>query len=71
MSPDTVIFVKIGGKKYTLPVNPEEIEVSHPHADKTADVAGLGEILIPQKPGLTCRRPAHRQGRRRADASFS
>ena len=52
MSPDTMIYVKIGGKKYTLPVNPEEIEVSHPHVDKTAEVAGLGEILIPQKPGL-------------------
>lgn len=52
MSPDTMIYVKIGGRKYTLPVNPEEIEVSHPHVDKTADIAGLGEILIPQKPGL-------------------
>ena len=52
MSPDTMIYVKIGGKKYTLPVNPEEIEVSHPHVDKTAEIAGLGEILIPQKPGL-------------------
>ena len=52
VSPDTMIYVKIGGKKYTLPVNPEEIEVSHPHVDKTAEVAGLGEILIPQKPGL-------------------
>ena len=47
-----MIYVKIGGKKYTLPVNPEEIEVSHPHVDKTAEIAGLGEILIPQKPGL-------------------
>lgn len=52
MSPDTMIYVKIGGKKYTLPVNPEEIEVSHSNADQTANVAGLGEILIPQKPGL-------------------
>lgn len=52
MSPETVIYVKIGGKKYTLPVNPENISVSHPHVDKTAEVAGVGEILIPQKPGL-------------------
>lgn len=52
MSPDTMIYVKIGGKKYTLPVNPEEIEVTHTTVDKTAEVAGLGEILIPQKPGL-------------------
>lgn len=52
MSPDTMIYVKIGGKKYTLPVNPEEIEVTHPTVDKTAEIAGVGEILIPQKPGL-------------------
>ena len=52
MSPDTMIYVKIGGKKYTLPVNPEEIEVTYPNVDKTAEIAGLGEILIPQKPGL-------------------
>lgn len=52
MSPDTMIYVKIGGKKYTLPVNPEEIEVSHATNDQTADIAGIGEVLIPQKPGL-------------------
>lgn len=52
MSPDTMIYVKIGGRKYTLPVNPEEIEVTHSSVDKTEEIAGLGEILIPQKPGL-------------------
>ena len=52
MRPETMIYVKIGGRKYTLPVNPEEIEVSHATNDQTADVAGVGEILIPQKPGL-------------------
>lgn len=52
MSPDTAIYVKIGGKKYTLPVNPENISVTHPYVDKTAEIAGVGEVLIPQKPGL-------------------
>lgn len=52
LSPETMIYVRLGGKKYTLPVNPEEISVTHPHVDKTADVAGIGEILIPQRPGL-------------------
>lgn len=52
LSPDTRIYVKIDGKKYVLPVNPEEIQVDHPYVDKTAEVAGVGEILIPQKPGL-------------------
>lgn len=52
LSPETMIYVRLGGRKYTLPVNPEEISVSHPHVDKTAEVAGVGEILIPQKPGL-------------------
>lgn len=52
LSPETRIYVKINGRKYTLPVNPEEIQVTHPYVDKTAEVAGVGEILIPQKPGL-------------------
>ena len=52
LSPETRIYIKINGRKYVLPVNPEEIQVTHPYVDKTAEVAGVGEILIPQKPGL-------------------
>lgn len=52
LNPNTKIYVKIGGRKITLPVNPEEIQVTFPNVDKTAEVAGIGEILIPQKPGL-------------------
>lgn len=52
LNPDTKIYVKMGGRKITLPVNPEEIQVTHPNVDKTADIAGVGEVLIPQKPGL-------------------
>lgn len=52
MNPDTRIYVKISGKKYALPVNPESIDVKHGTVDQTADIVGVGEILIPQKPGL-------------------
>lgn len=52
LSPETRIYIKINGRKYVLPVNPEEIQVTHPYVDKTAEVASVGEILIPQKPGL-------------------
>lgn len=52
MNPETKIYVKLGGRKYSLPVNPEEIEVKHTTVDQTENVVGVGEILIPQKPGL-------------------
>ena len=52
LNPDTMIYIKIGGTRYTLPVNPEELQVTHPNTDKTAEIAGLGEVLIPQKPAL-------------------
>ena len=47
-----MIYIKIGGKRYVLPVNPEELQVTHSNTDKTAEIAGLGEVLIPQKPAL-------------------
>ena len=52
LNPDTMIYIKIGSTRYTLPVNPEELQVTHPSTDKTAEIAGLGEVLIPQKPAL-------------------
>ena len=52
LNPDTMIYIKIGGKRYALPVNPVELQVTHPNTDKTAEIAGLGEVLIPQKPAL-------------------
>ena len=36
MNPETKIYVKLGGRKYTLPVNPEEIEVKLTRAPITA-----------------------------------
>ena len=52
LNPDTMIYIKIGGTRYTLPVNPEELQVTHPNTDKTAEIAGLGDVQIPQKPAL-------------------
>lgn len=52
MIPETKIYIKLRRKKYRFPVNPAEIKVSYGNADKTDNVAGVGEILIPQKPGL-------------------
>jgi hypothetical protein len=52
VSPETKIFLKVKRKKYRVPVNPSEISVTHGTVDKTEQVAGVGEILIPQKPGL-------------------
>lgn len=52
VNPETKIFLKVKRKKYRIPVNPSEISVSHGTVDKTEQVAGVGEILIPQKPGL-------------------
>ena len=52
LSPDTKIYVRLGGRKITIPINPEEVQVSHGEVDKTAEIAGVGEVLIPQKPGL-------------------
>lgn len=52
MNPLTKIYLKIGGKKITIPVNPEEVEVKHPTEDKTENILGVGEVLIPVKPSL-------------------
>lgn len=48
----TIIYLKIGKKKYILPVNPEEIEIDHPTDNDTYRVLSLGEIMVPNKPGL-------------------
>lgn len=46
------IFIRFGGKKAKLPVNPEEIEIRNPTNHKTFDVLGLGQIVVPRKPAL-------------------
>lgn len=52
MRPETMIYLKVGSARVTIPVNPSELRVSHPTVDKTAEIAGIGEVVIPQKPGL-------------------
>ena len=47
VNPETKIFLKVKRKKYRIPVNPSEISVSYSSVDKTEQVAGVGEILIP------------------------
>lgn len=49
---DCSIYMKLGGRKIKLPVNPEELEIQHPTNHKTYDVLGKGEILVPERPSL-------------------
>ena len=46
------IYIKFGGKKVKIPVNPEEIEIEYPTDNKTYNVLGKGEIVVPRKPSL-------------------
>lgn len=45
------IYLKFG-RKFKIPVNPEKIEISYPTNNKTYDVLGIGEIVVPKKPKL-------------------
>lgn len=45
------IYVKFG-KRMKIPVNPEEITIQHPTENKTYDVLGVGQIVVPRKPSL-------------------
>lgn len=42
-----------GGDSYTLPINPEELEINTPGNNEKSNVVGLGEIVTPRKPGLS------------------
>lgn len=46
------IYMKIGGRKIKIPVNPPDIEMTYPTAHKKFDVIGKGEIVVPGKPSL-------------------
>jgi hypothetical protein len=41
-----------GKRRITIPVNPEEVRISYPGGDRTANILALGEVLIPGLPGL-------------------
>lgn len=47
----TKIYLKFGSR-ITIPVNPEEITIAYPSVNKTYEVLGVGEIVVPKKPGL-------------------
>lgn len=46
------VYLVFGSRKMRIPVNPEEIEIERPTDNKTFDVIGLGEIVVPRKPSL-------------------
>lgn len=48
----TEIYLNFG-RRLLLPVNPEEITITHPSNNKTYDILGIGEVVVPMSPGLT------------------
>lgn len=52
INPSANIYLKFGGKKMVIPVNPEEIKVSYPTDNKEYDVIGIGKVVVPRKPAL-------------------
>ena len=40
------------GNRMKIPVNPEEIEIKYPSNNKEYEVLGVGQIVVPRKPGL-------------------
>lgn len=48
----TIIYLQIGSTNYTIPVNPTEIDHTHPTDNNTYQVLGLGEVVVPRKPSL-------------------
>lgn len=46
------IYVKFGSKKVKIPVNPESLKIQYPSDNKTYNVLGKGEIVVPRKPSL-------------------
>lgn len=48
----TDIYLKFG-RKIKVPVNPEDISITHPSNNKTYQVLDKGEIVVPMPPALT------------------
>lgn len=48
----TDIYLKFG-RKIKIPVNPDEINITHPSNNKTFQVLDKGEIVVPMPPGLS------------------
>lgn len=52
LEPDAKIYIEFGGSRMQIPVNPEEIEESHPSNNKDYDVIGIGQVVVQRKPAL-------------------
>ena len=52
LNPDAKIYIEFGGGRMLIPVNPEEIEVSHPSNNKDYDVIGIGQVVVQRMPAL-------------------
>jgi hypothetical protein len=48
----TEIYLNFG-RRFLIPVNPEEITITHPSNNKTYEVLGVGEVVVPMSPGLS------------------
>lgn len=49
---ETMIYLRIGIALYVIPINPQEIVIDHPTDNDTYKVLSLGEVIVPNKPGL-------------------
>lgn len=47
----TEIYLNFG-RRILIPVNPEEITIDHPSNNKTYEILGVGEVVVPMSPGL-------------------
>ncbi len=52
LNPNTLIYLRIDGDRFKIPVNPPEIETDYPAKNKTTDVIEKGEVVVPRKPAL-------------------
>ena len=48
----TEIYLSFG-RRIQIPVNPAELNITYPSNNETYNVLGVGEIVVPRKPGLT------------------
>jgi hypothetical protein len=48
LEPSTKIWLKFSGKKFLIPVNPKEIDISRQAPPDNFDILGKGQIAVPQ-----------------------
>lgn len=52
LSSSAAIYLEFDKHKMRLPVNPEELEISHPTDNQDFNVIGVGQVVVPRKPSL-------------------